>query len=226
MNKLWSIICSLTVLCAALSTCTLPTAKSASPSGLQSTAEDHSTPFPIGNFAPVRKIACTKGNGTGFMISDDIMITAQHVIQGSSECHDAYTNEPLTPIYQSYEEDFAVLRVPPMEKPKKKLKITCAGFTPGKVYYSIGFVGDLIVTRVRATDQIDSAKDYRTGTPFRQVRVLNGLVIPGMSGGPIIDPHGRVVGINNATRNKGEQALSREMKDTYFCQPRYLTKSS
>ncbi len=52
--------------------------------------------------------------------------------------------------------------------------------------------------------------------PSGGLRILQGSIVGGMSGGPIYDASGMVVGINSATDGK-QLALSRELRDTILC---------
>jgi S1-C subfamily serine protease len=99
------------------------------------------------------------------------------------------------------------------------MQIHCATFKTGEVYYALGyaFARDMMVTRLYATAKYGNRKDVVSGTPFPHIRELNGMIIQGMSGGPIIDPKGRVVGINNGEANERRIGLSREIIETYFC---------
>ena len=49
--------------------------------------------------------------------------------------------------------------------------------------------------RIRAEQRLRSPNIYGTGTVIREVYSLRGLVRPGNSGGPIINPRGQVVGV-------------------------------
>jgi S1-C subfamily serine protease len=170
----------------------------------------------------IRKITCDRGWGTGVVISEDTMMTADHVIAGQTGCHDDETGETFEVVYKNASQDFAILRYT-KTKHKHWLKVSCDGFTDTGTYYALGYAGvgtgDLSMFRLRATNEVapEGSKDQRSGTDFTGTRVLDGTVIPGMSGGPIVDIRGRVVGINNATANNFRMALSREVKTTLLC---------
>jgi S1-C subfamily serine protease len=54
---------------------------------------------------------------------------------------------------------------------------------------------DLRAGRIRAEQRLRSPNIYGDGTVIREVYSLRGLVRPGNSGGPIVNPRGDVVGV-------------------------------
>ena len=54
---------------------------------------------------------------------------------------------------------------------------------------------DLRAGRIRAEQRLRSPNIYGNGTVIREVYSLRGLVRPGNSGGPIVNPRGDVVGV-------------------------------
>lgn len=166
----------------------------------------------------IRKIRCTGGHGSGFVTGTDTLVTAYHVVANQKRCVDDETGEILTIVTYDANLDIAVLRFA-TTRHSQWLKINCRGYETGHTYYSFGFAGvgdsDLMMTRIRALEGFADS-DARVAI-FHHMRELTGVIIPGMSGGPIIDDTGQVVGMNNLTSNAYRNGLSREMKDTYFC---------
>lgn len=171
------------------------------------------------NIKMIRRIRCSGGHGTGVIIGRDTMITAAHVIEGQTGCRDDESGELLTVVYKNTDHDFAVLYFP-TTRHDEWARISCGGFRTGRTYYSYGYAGvgdsDIMMTRQIATNDFVDGTPSR-GSPFFHMRVLRGVVIPGMSGGPIFDEEGRVIGLNNLTGDNYRFGLSREIRDTYLC---------
>lgn len=130
--------------------------------------------------------------GTGFFISEGVIVTNYHVIKGATEIS-AHLNTGksynVTTIL-GYDEalDIAILAVPAKVKP-----LTLSRFTPkiGNYVYTIGsslglegtFTNGLVTTNSRIIEEVDYIQ-------------TNAAISPGNSGGPLINPYGEVVGIN------------------------------
>lgn len=93
----------------------------------------------------------------------------------------------------------------------KGFKINCGGFVAGQWYWAVGYANGFewqTMTRILAT-----WKDADDG-----MRMLWGPpVIPGMSGGPILNAAGEVVGTVNAYSKEFPVSFSRALKDTSLC---------
>lgn len=72
--------------------------------------------------------------------------------------------------------------------------------------------------KLKATSVMTPLNFLVQGKPHVGLRELKGVLIPGMSGGPVVDEDGTIIGINNVT-NFGiwNKAWSRELKDTILC---------
>jgi S1-C subfamily serine protease len=171
------------------------------------------------NLTAVRHIVCPAvGSGTGEIIDTDTILTANHVTKNAGTCMDDATGVAGEVIYSNADLDISVMRFPAGTLPSSKMKIDCSGFRKGRTYYAIGWQRgtDLIVNRVIGTEEFGMLIDRKTNTLFNRVALVRGNIIPGMSGGPIVDEHGVLVGTNQAT-NKGGIGWSRELRDTYLC---------
>ncbi|MDF2804688.1 MAG: protease domain protein [Anaerocolumna sp.] len=129
--------------------------------------------------------------GTGFFISEGVLVTNYHVIKGATEIS-ALLNSKSYHINSilGYDEDLdiAILDVASKIKP-----LTLSRFTPkiGNYVYTIGsslglegtFTNGLVTTNSRIIEDVDYIQ-------------TNAAISPGNSGGPLLNTYGEVVGIN------------------------------
>lgn len=173
------------------------------------------------NINTIKLIQCVDSDGdhfsgTGFVIGKNRVATAAHVIYGATSC--VVDHKPMSFVTADTEMDFAVVAVDLGDNPPVAA-FSCEGYTPGEVYFSIGWSRgqDEAVTKLVATGE--TAEMHATGEyPYKtaDLQILKGLMFAGMSGGPIIDMNGRVVGVNN-TSDERTEAGSRPLADTKLC---------
>jgi S1-C subfamily serine protease len=91
-------------------------------------------------------------------------------------------------------DDIAVLRVPGLtERPLRFSPNTGSG-TPGAILgYPQDGPFDAEGARIGQTEVVSTEDAYGHGPVLRKITSLRGLVRPGNSGGPIVDPAGRVL---------------------------------
>lgn len=154
----------------------------------------------------VQRVDCLSGKGTAFYISEHLMVSVDHVTSGAA-CY--IGNKPFKVL--SVEEDFSVLR--PAAPSNDWLRIDCGGFVPGRKYVAIGHARGLpTLTEIELT-ATSLTTDGQT--------ILEGVltVIPGQSGGPIVDADsGKVVGTVNRYNMPTGQSASVALKGTSVCQ--------
>jgi S1-C subfamily serine protease len=148
-------------------------------------------------------IRCGDWYGTAFHIGGGRYITADHVIEGAKTCLDTLSS--LKVVGEDGAHDIAELSGPVISE---KFEIDCAGYRSGREYLAVGYANG----------------EYRTQFPLiysefgRDPESGNGMfigadVIPGMSGGPMINGQFRVTGIVN----QRWPSRSRALADTYLC---------
>lgn len=174
------------------------------------------------NFNTVRKLHCgnygevPRARGTGVVIGEHTIMTADHVAVGDF-CMDDVSGEIFQVFSRDLNHDIAFLNGG--EKPFTKFaKISCDGFSLTEPYSSFGYMfgDDLVETRLMPLPAYSTNDSTISGRPAGKLRFLLGDVFSGMSGGPVMDKDGAVVGINSATSGKG-LAFVRELRDTILC---------
>lgn len=182
------------------------------------------------NLDLVRKIVCidpndaTKGMGVGTaeIVGKGIMITAAHVVVSGdfTQCYDATTKASVQPYLVDTDADFAMLAFKDESSGEMEyMRYSCEGFVDKKPYQAIGYaLGQaLILNRMTATDRETSRRYTLSNRRIASgLKYLEGDIFQGMSGGPIINEDGVIVGINSATDHRG-MGLSRALKDTALC---------
>lgn len=177
--------------------------------------ENMTTPTPFfidGNVIP--RMTCNGPRGaigaSGVVISSVIILTAKHVTHDETGLERDCQAEGVGAKITRSTNDFAEMRVA-AQSPFRAI-ISCDGFKEGGDYYAAGYALNL----PRVTIQ------YLTGTSTKSdnnLTIARGSVTPGMSGGPIFDLRGRVVGIVNAYTDKGiTRAYGTALKDTFICE--------
>lgn len=172
------------------------------------------------NLDTVKLIYCSVNGrivfGSSVIIGKNRIITANHVVYGADAC--MIEQKEVKIIKQYPEIDFAVLSMDFGEE-VPITPISCDGFVVGDTYFSIGYSygTDFAMTKLKNTNNL---MDFPVTPqyPFSShgLTVLNGLAFAGMSGGPIINMDGQIVGITNMS-NQGSMVGSRSLSETPLC---------
>lgn len=141
-------------------------------------------------------------NGSGFSVSNGYVVTAAHVLAGTSDTRileptdgggDAYAG---VPVFLDAKKDIAVLRV---DMPDRRLELERSGADRGTDGAAIGYPGGgdrtISVARVRARTDAVGRDIYSKRTVTREIYVLRAQVRQGNSGGPLVDDDGHVRGL-------------------------------
>lgn len=170
-------------------------------------ASPEQAPLVYLNYPLVHRVDCDEGRGTAFRVGQNHWLSVAHV---TSLHNCTIDGAPIAVTEQDGTRDFT--RLDTHRAVPNGFRINCHGFIPGQWYWSVGFAG---------------GKPYQTAIALyatyahaaNGLRVLIGpyAVIPGMSGGPVMDRTGAVVGTVNAYIPGTGISLSRELKTTSVC---------
>ena len=137
--------------------------------------------------------------GTGFVVAPNRVMSNAHVVAGSETATVEADGQKYDAFVVSYDPlaDISILDVPDL--PSAKLEFAEGEAKSGSDAIVMGYPGggDFAATpaRVRETIELNGPDIYRSTTVTRQVYTVRGSVRQGNSGGPMIDPGGRVLGV-------------------------------
>jgi S1-C subfamily serine protease len=137
--------------------------------------------------------------GTGFVVAPNRVMSNAHVVAGSETATVEADGDKYDAFVVSYDPlaDISILDVPDL--PSAKLEFAEGEAKSGSDAIVMGYPGggDFAATpaRVRETIELNGPDIYRNTTVTRQVYTVRGSVRQGNSGGPMIDPSGRVLGV-------------------------------
>lgn len=154
--------------------------------------------------AAIQLIYCQRvdgaASGTAFKVGPTYYLTARHVVLGG-QC--SIGGVPVTINTMDEKHDFATLTGPASPH---ILATNCRGFHSGQTYLARGFPGgqsyNIFMPMIASALSVGGFRTF-TGAD----------VIPGMSGGPVMDTQGRVTGIVNMRWPSRSMPLS----STGFC---------
>lgn len=145
--------------------------------------------------------------GTAFRIGPTgLLLSVNHVTSTKAQCYIA--GKPINLAYKSPTADFSELQ----GDDGPYLDIDCGGFVKGRKYIALGYG--------RGLKTLTEVELIGTGQHSNGEATLMGVfsVVPGQSGGPIIDEQtGKVVGTVNMENYEEGLSWSVELKNTPVC---------
>lgn len=142
------------------------------------------------------------GNGSGFSISENLIVTNRHVVEGCSKINIIGLNKVLSPIKIDFDaqNDIAILHV---NESLKNLRIGVSEFIePGEKVITIGFpsaASNSFSENIYISQGVvNSIRKHKMSTD--RVIFIDNKIGAGMSGGPLINDIGEVVGIVTFTQ--------------------------
>ena len=140
--------------------------------------------------------------GSGFPIGNGLIVTNAHVVSGTSD-HRIQTPAgsvfPATVVFFDPEVDIAILEVPDYSGATLQFAKGDRGTGGAVIGYPGGGPERVEPAVVDGAVTAEGRDIYNSGLVTRQIFVLQSIVRPGNSGGPLVDSEGRVLGIVFAT---------------------------
>lgn len=137
--------------------------------------------------------------GSGFVVAPERVMTNAHVVAGTNQVVVDTANGPLAAKVVLFDPavDVAVLTVPGLDA--TPLPFVTQPASSGDDALVLGYPGGGPFTasaaRIRETLDLSGPDIYRSRDVTREVYTLRGTVRQGNSGGPLVDPQGRVLGV-------------------------------
>jgi S1-C subfamily serine protease len=159
------------------------------------------------------------------------VVTNAHVVAGSQRVEVDTTDgatHPATVVLFNPDVDVAILHVPGLNEAALPIATTdpARGVTGAAIGYPGGQTETVAPAEVRGTESAQGYNIYNSGVVSRTIEVLAAKIIPGNSGGPLVDTAGTVQGLVFAasTTNPDEgYALSMTEIATFLAQGRGRT---
>ena len=152
-----------------------------------------------------RAPSCSRAlEGSGFVIGPERVMTNAHVVAGTNEVSvevptssGSSRTRTARVVYYDESVDVAVLAVPGLDV--AALPIDYSGARSGDNAVALGYPLDgpfsSTPVKVRQRIQLRGPNIYDSATVTRDVYTVRGVVRSGNSGGPLVDPQGRVIGV-------------------------------
>jgi uncharacterized protein (TIGR02145 family) len=141
------------------------------------------------------------GLGSGFFVSENVIVTNYHVIEGASEAY-CYTNNSSTKYkiegYLAVDKsvDLILLKVSGLNR--TALKIAPGSVTPGQKVYVIGSPKGLPASI--SDGMVSGLRDFE-GYKLIQITAP---ISPGSSGGPVLNANGELIGVSVGQYKDGQ----------------------
>lgn len=145
-------------------------------------------------------VACGRNvEGSGFVYADERVMTNAHVVAGVERPRVEVGDRRLEARVVVYDpaRDVAVLAVPGLGRPALAFSPEPAGSGDDAIVVGYPLDGDFrpVSARISGSQDARGFDIYGESSVVREIYALRGQVLPGNSGGPLLDPGGGVYGV-------------------------------
>ena len=142
--------------------------------------------------------------GTGIAWDEDLVLTANHVVEQEEEIEVGVGERTLKAslVGRDPSTDLALLKVEGLNAPAMA-RAKVEDLKPGQIVLAIGRPGGLKATFGTISAVSTSWRGWR-GSEIEHLIQTNAPLYPGFSGGPLVDVEGRAVGMNSWVFGRGD----------------------
>jgi V8-like Glu-specific endopeptidase len=174
-------------------------------------------------------IVCNGRGGTAFAINSDTLVTANHVVGATGVCTNGNNTSQLADrdddasyqvVRRDRDNDVAILRSTGYVE--GSYRVNCDPMDSSKTYVYAGYPHggrDLQTSGGTPGDHYYTAQT-NSGETTHLRGVTGGTPVGGMSGGPVLNNQGQVVGVVIGYSPGNGQAAVKELRDTPVCSER------
>lgn len=156
----------------------------------------------------VERVFCNGGTGTAFKVASGQWVTVSHVSDNQGCTIDG---KPVTVIENDAWGDFSIIDFP--DNRQGGIEVNCQGFQDRQWYFGMGYGKGVPQFKAVRHSTVLSFLYGRRGWAILEANRF----VPGMSGGPVFDQTGRVVGTVNAYGIFERISFSLPLSGTSLC---------
>lgn len=160
----------------------------------------------------IERVDCLEGRGTAFKLDTGLWVSVNHVTKLTACSVDGL---PIKVTYSDPVGDFSTFDLPGDNR-AGGLHADCSGYRDGQWYHATGHARGLPVLQSLPV-MFSKLVQWAGANRGWSVLVYN-AVIPGQSGGPMLNSYGNAVGTVNAFNPFYPVSFSRALRDTIICQ--------
>ncbi len=174
----------------------------------------------------VALIQCGPHLGTGIPVSATMMTTAAHVPASEKSCSvtKRLMNSEISTVFTvtTYNASLDYVEMQTQRKQSRFFSVVCQPLITGETYWLVGYPGGTSALEINPAIALDTYQNSYDpaikGSLFAHQRQLRGKAYPGMSGGPVLDNNGNVVGyLSGVSLTDNGIVTIKEFADTPLC---------